>query len=140
LAEKKNIEQRPFTCYLDLGLATNSVGNKVFAAMKGAVDGGLHIPHKDKVFPKAKEEKGGKKDDKKNLLRDRIFGAHVSEYMEKIKKDQKRFEKQFSNWNKCLSAAKVTTVQELIKKVHAEIRKKSRQSPEKERTKTNYLQ
>jgi len=104
-------------------LATNTVGNKVFAAMKGAVDGGLNIPHKDKVFPKAKEEKGAQKGEKKNLLRDRIFGVHVTEYMEKIKKDTVRYKKQFSNWDKCLQAAKVTTVQDLIKKCHAEIRK-----------------
>jgi len=78
LAEKKQIEQRPFTCFLDLGLATNTVGNKVFAAMKGAVDGGLNIPHKDKVFPKAKEEKGGKKKMKKRTCLETEFSVSMS--------------------------------------------------------------
>lgn len=35
-----------FSCYLDAGLARTSTGNKVFAALKGAVDGGLSIPHR----------------------------------------------------------------------------------------------
>lgn len=35
-----------FTCYLDAGLARTSTGNKVFGALKGAVDGGLAIPHR----------------------------------------------------------------------------------------------
>ncbi|GLD54440.1 60S ribosomal protein L5a isoform X1 [Lates japonicus] len=34
-----------FTCYLDAGLARTTTGNKVFGALKGAVDGGLAIPH-----------------------------------------------------------------------------------------------
>lgn len=35
----------PFRCCLDVGLARTSTGAKVFAAMKGALDGGLDIPH-----------------------------------------------------------------------------------------------
>lgn len=35
-----------FTCYLDAGLARTTTGNKVFGALKGAVDGGLAIPHR----------------------------------------------------------------------------------------------
>jgi large subunit ribosomal protein L5e len=34
-----------FRCYLDVGLARTSTGAKVFGALKGAVDGGLDIPH-----------------------------------------------------------------------------------------------
>lgn len=122
-AEKKNIELRPFTCFLDLGLASATIGNRVFGAVKGAVDGGLNIPHSDKIFPKVKEEKGGKKDPKANPHRDRIFGNHVQTYMDSLKKQEGRFKLQFGNWTQCLQAAKVTKVEELIKKVHAEIRK-----------------
>merc|ERR1712080_480268 len=35
----------PFRCFLDVGLTRTTTGNKVFGAMKGAVDGGLDIPH-----------------------------------------------------------------------------------------------
>jgi large subunit ribosomal protein L5e len=37
---------RPFRAFLDVGLTRTTTGNKVFAAMKGALDGGLDIPHR----------------------------------------------------------------------------------------------
>merc|ERR1712072_696489 len=40
-----------FRACLDVGLARTSTGAKVFGAMKGAVDGGLDIPHNTKRFP-----------------------------------------------------------------------------------------
>merc|ERR1712007_97452 len=40
-----------FRACLDVGLARTSTGAKVFAALKGAVDGGLDIPHSEKRFP-----------------------------------------------------------------------------------------
>ena len=145
LCEKKNIEKRPFTCYLDLGLARATKGNRVFAAMKGAIDGGVNIPHSDSIFPSPKEDeeeeqqkgKGkqgknpppSKKDKKKgdenvNMLRDRIFGVHVQKYMELYdkKKDGKQ-EYQFSKLKECLNKAGVKSLEDLYKKVHEEIRK-----------------
>lgn len=122
--EERGLEIRPFTCYLDLGLVRATVGNRVFAAVKGAIDGGLHIPCNDeKIFPKAKEVKG--KAVAGNPLRDRIYGNHVQMYMDLLKKseDKDAFKKQFSSWEKCMSACKVTKMEELYKKIHAEIRK-----------------
>lgn len=42
------VEKGPdtFRCYLDVGLQRTSTGARVFAALKGAVDGGLNIPHR----------------------------------------------------------------------------------------------
>ena len=37
-----------FTCYLDAEPARTTTGNKVFGALKGAVDRGLSIPHSTK--------------------------------------------------------------------------------------------
>lgn len=37
---------RPFRCYLDIGLVRTTTGNRVFAALKGATDGGLDVPHR----------------------------------------------------------------------------------------------
>ena len=34
----------PQVC-LDVGLQTTSTGARIFGALKGALDGGLHIPH-----------------------------------------------------------------------------------------------
>lgn len=44
----ESIDGQPgaFSCYLDAGLTRTTTGNKVFGAMKGAVDGGLSIPHR----------------------------------------------------------------------------------------------
>lgn len=39
-----------FRCYLDVGLMRTSTGARVFGAMKGAVDGGLNIPHRYYYF------------------------------------------------------------------------------------------
>jgi len=122
LAEKKKIEIRPFTCFLDLGLASATTGNRVFGALKGAVDGGLNIPHSDKIFPKVKEEKGGKKGTG-NPHRDRIYGQHVQIYMDLIKKDEKRYTKQFSQWDACLKTAQAKKLEDLYKRIHTEIRK-----------------
>jgi len=36
---------------LDVGLVRTTCGNRVFGALKGACDGGLHIPHSTKRFP-----------------------------------------------------------------------------------------
>jgi len=121
LAEKKKIEIRPFTCFLDLGLASATIGNRVFGALKGAVDGGINIPHSDKIFPKVKEEKGKKGTG--NPHRDRIYGNHVQTYMDVIKKDEKRYTKQFSNWDTCLKNSQAKKLEDLYKRIHADIRK-----------------
>ena len=44
--ESIDSSQSAFTWYLDDGLARIITGNKVFGALKGAVDGGLSIPHR----------------------------------------------------------------------------------------------
>jgi len=58
-------DKRPFKAFLDVGLVRTTCGNRVFGATKGAVDGGLYIPHNNKRFPgyhveKAQEQKGKK--------------------------------------------------------------------------------
>jgi len=46
-----------FRCYLDVGLTRTTTGARVFGVMKGAVDGGLNIPHSVKRFPGYSAEK-----------------------------------------------------------------------------------
>lgn len=43
--------KKPFKAYLDVGLKRTTTGAKVFAVMKGAVDGGINVPHSTKRFP-----------------------------------------------------------------------------------------
>ena len=133
-------ERRPFKALLDVGLVRTTTGNRVFGAMKGACDGGLHIPHNTKRFPGFRVEKGEVQKDKRGKVidtekskdvydakvhREHILGSHVQNYMDSLKKsDKAAFDKQFSKWSKTIAAAKVKNLEELYKKVHAEIRKK----------------
>merc|ERR1712137_390842 len=41
---------RPFYALLDVGLARTTTGARVFAALRGALDGGLNIPHSETRF------------------------------------------------------------------------------------------
>ena len=44
----ESVEGSPgaFRAFLDVGLARTTTGARVFGALKGAVDGGLDIPHR----------------------------------------------------------------------------------------------
>jgi large subunit ribosomal protein L5e len=86
-------ERRPFKAFLDVGLVRTSTGNRVFAAMKGASDGGIFIPHSDRRFP------GYDIEDETldaETLKNYIVGGHVSEYMENLAdEDEERYKSQF---------------------------------------------
>ena len=131
-------DKRPFKALLDVGINRTTTGARLFGVLKGACDGGLNIPHKTKRFPGyskpkvevVKNKRGkatgeGERTEAKfdaKVHRARIFGNHVTTYMNHLKKeDATKFKRQFSNWDKCLTAAKVKTCEELYKKVHAAI-------------------
>jgi len=116
---KEDAEKRPFKAVLDVGLAHTTRGNKVFAVLKGACDGGLYVPHSTGKFP------GTEGDDyKADVHRQRIFGVHVQKYMEELKKESAEdYKTQFNLWDQALKAAKVDNVEKLYQKVHDEIRK-----------------
>jgi len=70
---------------LDVGLKRTTTGARVFGALKGALDGGLYIPHHTRRFP------GSTKHQKKKKVRysaedhrGRIFGQHIQEYMDNL--------------------------------------------------------
>jgi len=107
-----------FRCYLDVGLARTTTGAKVFGAMKGAVDGGLDIPHSNKRFPGYDAE--GKSFDAK-VHRDYIFGQHVANYMRHLQEDDdEAYKRQFSRFIKLGITA--DGVEEMYKKTHSAIR------------------
>ena len=126
-------EARPFRANLDVGLARTTTGSRVFAALKGATDGGLNIPHSTKRFvgysAESKELDAG-------VLRKYIFGGHVAEYMEKLADENpEKYKTQFSQYIKC--GITHDKVEETYKKLHASIRanpvfkKKERTQPAK---------
>jgi large subunit ribosomal protein L5e len=110
---------RPFRALLDVGLVRTTTGHRVFGAMKGAVDGGLDIPHNEKRLP------GYDKETKKfdpALLKKMIFGGHVADYMEHLKgEDAERYQSHFSVLNGLGKSGK--DLAGLYAAAHAAIRK-----------------
>ncbi len=117
-------ERRPFKCILDVGLRATTNGSKIFAILKGAADGGLYVPHSPNKFPGGGKDKDGNDiKDGDAIHRRRIFGAHVDEWMKKLKSNEKRFKQQFGLWQATLTEAKADSVEKLFAKIHDEIRK-----------------
>jgi len=99
--EEEDTDQRPIKVILDVGLQRTCVGARLWGALKGAVDGGLHVPHSAKNFPgfKPAEEKGQESEYDAEAHKDRIFGKHVSEYMEMLaEEDPTKYEAHFAKY------------------------------------------
>lgn len=56
---------------LDIGLQTSTKGGRIYAALKGVLDAGIHVPHSEEILPSE----------------ERIYGKHISEDMEKKVKE-----------------------------------------------------
>ncbi|MBI4449129.1 50S ribosomal protein L18 [Candidatus Woesearchaeota archaeon] len=57
------------TAVLDCGLYPNIHGNKIYATLKGAIDGGISIPHEENALPPL----------------ERITGKHIATYAPTLK-------------------------------------------------------
>jgi len=114
----ENVDGQPgaFQAFLDVGLKRTTTGAKIFGALKGAVDGGLNIPHSTKRFPGFAEGKYNA-----DVHRQHIMGLHVANYMKSLQADDEdSYKKQFSKYieNGITSAS----VEAMYKKCHAAIR------------------
>ncbi len=69
---------KPFRCFLDIGLARATTGSRIFSVLKGAVDGGLSIPHGANRFAGWDSEA---KSLDAEVARKYIYGGHVADYM-----------------------------------------------------------
>ncbi|KAF2774208.1 hypothetical protein EJ03DRAFT_332702 [Teratosphaeria nubilosa] len=117
-AEVDGEERRPFKVFLDVGLTRTSTGARVFGAMKGASDGGLHVPHSEKRFPGYDIES---KELDAETLRKYIFGGHVAEYMETLADDdEERYKSQFSGYIE--DEVEADGLEELYAEAHSQIR------------------
>ncbi|RIA93070.1 hypothetical protein C1645_735842 [Glomus cerebriforme] len=109
---------RPFKAFLDVGLKRTSTGSKVFAALKGASDGGIFIPHGENRFPGYDTES---KSLDPEILRKYIYGGHVADYMRLLQEeDDDRFKRQFSKFIEAGIGA--DDLEDLYKAAHAKIR------------------
>jgi len=115
-----NDEEGPsaFHALLDVGLKPTTLGSKLFAAMKGAFDGGLEIPHSEKKFY------GYDADEKSYEAaenRARILGGHVATYMETLKDDEPElYESKFASYIK--AGVDADGLEDLYLSVHKAIR------------------
>jgi large subunit ribosomal protein L5e len=94
---EENVEgPRPFRCFLDVGLARTSTGAKIFGAMKGAVDGGLDIPHNEKRFPAYSKDSP---EEYVEFLKRYVYGGHVADFMEELEEeDEDKYKVQFARY------------------------------------------
>jgi len=116
MVEPEDDAPRPFYCLLDTGLKRTSTGSKVFAALKGALDGGLDIPHNEKRFV----GHDGKKMDHETMGK-YILGGHVEEYMETMEEEEP--EKYQAHFSKYIEAGvEVGEMEDMYKEVHEKIR------------------
>lgn len=77
LLAKKAKKDKITDAILDLGLQSPLRGSRLYAALKGAIDGGLNIPANKEVFP----------------TEDRLKGEHIAKHIEKYKNITTDFEK-----------------------------------------------
>lgn len=69
---------------LDIGLHPPVKGARIFAALKGAVDAGLNVPHSEEKIPEP----------------ERIEGVHIAEYAKTLKLNPEQYERQFAQYLK----------------------------------------
>jgi len=116
-------ERSPFKALLDVGLKRTTTGARVFGALKGATDGGIDVPHKDRRFPgSAKAEEEGKKwEPNADKHREYIFGLHVATYMKHLKsEDSEVYNRQFKGY--LAAGVEADGIEGTYKKLHAAIR------------------
>uniref|UniRef100_A0A804L8Z6 Large ribosomal subunit protein uL18 C-terminal eukaryotes domain-containing protein n=1 Tax=Musa acuminata subsp. malaccensis TaxID=214687 RepID=A0A804L8Z6_MUSAM len=124
--------RRPFRALLDVGLVRTTTGNRVFGALKGALDGGLDIPHSDKRDEKQLDAE---------VHRNYIFGGHVASYVKTLMEDEpEKYQVHFSEYIK--RGIEPDDMEEMYKKVHAAIHAdpttiKSTKQPPKEHRRFN---
>jgi len=109
---------RPFKALLDVGLRRTTTGSKIFAALKGACDGGLDIPHSERRLVGYDDESKALNAD---VLRKYIFGGHVSDYMKQLQEaEPTKYQTHFSQYIK--AGLKPDGMEAAWAKVHKAIR------------------
>jgi large subunit ribosomal protein L5e len=126
--EEVDDDKRPFRALLDVGCKPTTTGARIFGALKGAADGGLDVPHSEKRFP------GYDRDAKEydaDMHRERIFGGHVSEYMEYLEEeDNQKYKEHFKSY--IGADVEGDGLEELYEAVHEAIREDPSPSEKKE--------
>jgi len=115
--------KKPFTANLDVGLRRTTTGARVYAAMKGACDGGIVVPHRDngKQFPGWEKDPEAGEVYEAEVCRKYIFGGHVADYMRKM--EEENAEKYKDHFSRYIAAGiGPDDMEDMYAKVHAAIR------------------
>ncbi|MEM1983674.1 MAG: 50S ribosomal protein L18 [Candidatus Korarchaeum sp.] len=67
---------------LDIGRFPSTKGSRLYAALKGVLDAGIHVPHSDEVLPSE----------------ERVRGEHISSFASELEGDRELLERQFSGY------------------------------------------
>lgn len=140
-AEDAEENPNPFYAVLDVGLRRTTTGARVFAAMKGAVDGGVEIPYS--TSPKGGRKKAGKQfpgyevdeESKRSSYNAAtctkyILGGHVADYMNLLQEeDEQKYKDQFSRY--IGAGVGADDLEDLYRSVHAAIRANPEALPKK---------
>ena len=85
LCGQRAIQKNIKAAVLDMGLSTSTKASGIYAAIRGALDAGLDVPHSEEILPDG----------------DRIRGIHIKTYAELLKKDNpSRYKAVFSRYIK----------------------------------------
>lgn len=126
---EKEGERGAFYCVLDTGLVRTSSGARVFGVLKGAVDGGLDIPHSNKRFPGYDTENS---EYNAGSHRSRIVGSHISTYMQTLlDEDEETYKRQFATYRK--EGIMPDMLEDMYIKAHEAIRADPSPSQKKEK-------
>eukprot|EP00929_Paragymnodinium_shiwhaense_P058700 TRINITY_DN2940_c0_g1_i3.p2 TRINITY_DN2940_c0_g1~~TRINITY_DN2940_c0_g1_i3.p2 ORF type:complete len:313 (+),score=88.16 TRINITY_DN2940_c0_g1_i3:74-1012(+) len=121
--EDEDVDQRPFKVILDVGIRRTCVGSRMWGILKGAADGGLHVPHNTKNFPgyKAPDSKDAEGEYDAEAHKERIFGGHLKEYMEMLQEeDPTKYEAHFSHFIK--EGVDADGLEDMYTECHSKIR------------------
>ncbi len=69
---------------VDLGLQRSTKGSRIFAVIKGLLDGGFNLPSSEEIFPSE----------------ERMSGKHIEDLAKSCVENKEKYEKQFSHYLK----------------------------------------
>jgi len=131
--EQEDEEINPLKAYLDVGLTRTTTGNNVFGVLKGAVDGGLSVPHNwsGKRFPGYdKEANDGEGELDAGIHRARIFGQHIGDNMRRLEEENEDgYKKQYSQYIK--NGITADKLEDMYNNAHQKIRANPARQPKK---------
>jgi large subunit ribosomal protein L18 len=83
LLGKRALQKKIDEAILDIGLYPSTKGSRLYAAVKGAVDAGLKVPHGEEILPAT----------------EKLSGGHIAAYAQKMKKEgPEKFQKHNSKY------------------------------------------